>query len=142
MNNERIKLLADTLRSGKYKQGLNRLWVPGEGHCCWGVACDLHAAETATAWEVEGRYAYYLGERSTPSDVIIAWMGLDEVEVNISLLPERFSVMRNPTYQYDVTDVSNAMINGNDHGLSFIDIADFLDGILDGSIPVITPQEA
>jgi hypothetical protein len=52
-NKERIQLLVDALRSGRYKQGrgtLHRKWtdensgLPYDEYCCLGVACEVAAA--------------------------------------------------------------------------------------------------
>lgn len=48
MNRDRIKVWVDALRSGEFKQGMNRLRNPGsrdvgvpDMFCCLGVACEV-----------------------------------------------------------------------------------------------------
>ena len=69
-NKDRVKLLADALRSGKYKQGMGHLkYTWGEDdvkYCCLGVACEVAISngvavkQTHTSHEEEGhRYGIY-----------------------------------------------------------------------------------
>jgi hypothetical protein len=47
------------LRSGKYKQGKERLQTTAGRFCCLGVLCDLHAQATGAKWgEREGAPVY------------------------------------------------------------------------------------
>jgi hypothetical protein len=40
----------EALRSGKYRQGRNKLQSLNGRYCCLGVLCDLHAKETGGTW--------------------------------------------------------------------------------------------
>ena len=57
------KLWLKALRSGKYRQGRDRLRTKTNGYCCLGVLCDVYRKTTKTGkwvqtdqlWNFEGR---------------------------------------------------------------------------------------
>lgn len=55
-----IKKLIDALRSGKYKQGKNRL-RKGDTFCCLGVACDIYGKEFGIDWVEDSDGYSFLG---------------------------------------------------------------------------------
>lgn len=68
MNNERVKLLTDALRSGKYKQASGVL-RSGDGYCCLGVACDIYRKHARKGKWVKARggadYEFVIKGRDT-----------------------------------------------------------------------------
>lgn len=61
------------LRSGKYKQGQNRLRRKNE-FCCLGVLCDLHAKATGARWDGES----YFGHEILTPDAVREWGDLPD----------------------------------------------------------------
>lgn len=70
------------LRSGRYKQGTERLkTLNGQPKfCCLGVLCDLHSKATGKKWmdNVHTKYGMYLGETGTLPEKVCQWAGLRE----------------------------------------------------------------
>lgn len=64
VNKERVQLLVDALRSGKYAQGFGQLGYNLFGetkHCCLGVACEVareNGFELERHEDTRGDYAY------------------------------------------------------------------------------------
>jgi hypothetical protein len=71
---ERVKKKwLEALRSGKYKKAKYAL-VNGDGYCCLGVLCDLHAKETGRDRPKPDQP--YMGQTTyLPADVV-EWAGL------------------------------------------------------------------
>lgn len=72
----------EALRSGEFTQTQNYLF-DGNGYCCLGVACVLHARETGnegfilTEAEFEDENTYmYLGANELLPDEVREWLGL------------------------------------------------------------------
>ena len=57
VNKERIRLLLDALRSGKYLQGTGQLRFD-DNFCCLGVACDIYKENNPdrASWENHGYF--------------------------------------------------------------------------------------
>lgn len=91
------------LRSGEYKQGTGCLRRENE-YCCLGVLCDLHAKETNGKWERPNRYSYLGATGLLPGEVCNWANG---------------GPFMNPS-EYSLVDL-------NDHGKSFKEIADFIE---------------
>lgn len=85
MNKERVKLLADALRSGKYDQGSGAL-KGKRGYCCLGVACDVYMKETGKGEWREGEYITYkqpfvasggIRHFDFPPHEVVEWFGFE-----------------------------------------------------------------
>ena len=102
MNNLVKSKWVAALRSGEYWQVQGRL-RRDTGNCCLGVLCDLHAIETGGTWShnCEEEYEYFHHSGTLP-DVVVSWAGL----------PIGYETM---------------CANMNDRGLSFHQIADFIE---------------
>ena len=50
----RIKKWVETLRSGKYRQGVGMLRQRDNSYCCLGVACDIAAKDLHMKWMQRG----------------------------------------------------------------------------------------
>lgn len=109
INVEFIREWIVELRSGKYKQYLMGLRTQKSNrYCCWGVACELaKIPPIANAW---GGYSYE-GNTVTPPDSVVIKSGLNE-------------------YQYVKTIVMN------DTNRIFSEIADYLEGLINGNSDV------
>ena len=79
MNPEIKSRWVAALRSGQYKQIRGGL-SDGEGFCCLGVLCNLHALETDTRWESPGerKWADYLMGNEVLPKRVMKWAGLDD----------------------------------------------------------------
>lgn len=82
MNHEIKQAWLDALRSGKYKQGKERLCRINDEqekeYCCLGVLCDLAVKETNLSAFVKGRLVLYENEYSMLPKTVIKWAELDE----------------------------------------------------------------
>lgn len=79
MKPEIKKLWLAALRSGEHKQGVGTLKM-GDGFCCLGVLCDLHAqSHPGNRWyPKKTRGEYYQGETTYPTTEVIKWAGLEK----------------------------------------------------------------
>ena len=108
-NKERVQLLVDALRSGKFTQGRMVLRID-QAYCCLGVACEIYRQETgAGSWQDARQYAksfVVAGEESVTQlpDPVANWYGFGD---------------QNPRLQE-----FNSAIFANDDGRSFRLIAD------------------
>lgn len=91
------------LRSGKYKQGRGNLHKSDETYCCLGVACDLLKDKLNLTIELTEDYRYFYDEC-------------------FAMLPPK--VQR----YLDLGQLHGTLANLNDRGMSFIEIADYLEG--------------
>lgn len=116
MNPEVKKMWVEALRSGEYQQKTGAL-RKGDGFCCLGVLCDLHAKESGNAWETRsafiGSHAYLRRDAHLPKDVQ-EWAGLDTC------------------WGGNVTIAEKAMDldDHNDNGIPFAEIANAIEGQL------------
>ena len=113
--NQRVKRVwvAD-LRSGKDKQVTGSLQTK-DGHCCWGVLCELHAEETGGQfeWDDDGMFLYYSEPKMPPIEVV-KWAGL--------LHPIDSQVM--------INGLTRTLAVHNDYGVTFDQIADAIEAQL------------
>jgi hypothetical protein len=147
-----MRVLVDTLRSGYYPQGRNRLRQASRdgvttGWCCLGVACDLAAVAGAGSWlppsvESEGApWIRYLDTGWQPADTghcsamaltedAAAWLGLTQASVADHVrgagYPGDSAIL--DLYRNLYLGVSDGMVLTasalNDAGMSFPEIAD------------------
>ena len=83
MMNANARKWVEALRSGRYKQGRNRLRTE-YGYCCLGVACEVYRRETGGGiWE-EGTLDFHIFdgtgrrvvEKVVLPDAVSKWLGL------------------------------------------------------------------
>lgn len=72
------KKWAEALRSGKYKQGMNRLRDEKNNFCCLGVLCNLHANEFPKLAKAETDPLMYLGEDESLPSQVREWSGIND----------------------------------------------------------------
>ena len=128
--NENAQKWVQALRSGKYTQGKSRLaYHNTEGHlyyCCLGVACDLAVKEglpirVKSVNLCNGAKAFvYDDNRSTLPDTVLHWLGLRTVT----------GVFGPPKGEH--LFVPPSLTNLNDDGISFTEIADFIESKPEG----------
>lgn len=115
------------LRSGEYEQTTNALQrVPGRwdngrvGYCCLGVLCDLAEKDGVTErvgvtesgivkYKSDGEFEDY--ETSVPPVPVVQWADLPEANPDIDVLTTR----------------TTSLATLNDNGLTFPQIADFIE---------------
>ena len=97
MNKERIKLLVDALRSGKYQQGRKTLRSGDNKFCCLGVACDIYHQQTGLGeWKPneDNRFAYFEAPHARYGmnasyqvlpDGVIEWYGFNSSNPSIKV---------------------------------------------------------
>jgi hypothetical protein len=96
------------LRSGEYEQGRSRLVSHDDKFCCLGVACNLLAEDGFGAWVVDefsGEWSYETGDHV--SDIMLP----PEAALKIGLKD----------------DAEDALVQLNDDGGSFDEIADWIE---------------
>jgi hypothetical protein len=104
VNKLRAKWIA-ALRSGKYKQGVNRLRTQDNCFCCLGVAADILGPGN---WEQKDfEWLYRVNALTRPR----------EVDLSISML-QRFGL--------DKSD-QEKLVSMNDDGKSFSEIANYIE---------------
>jgi hypothetical protein len=91
VNRERVQLLVDALRSGRFQQGTGRLAKAGR-YCCLGVACVVaqeNGLALTTQADEDGDVNFGLGEVDSPNWIadsdyshlpssVQRWYGFDE----------------------------------------------------------------
>lgn len=97
----------DALRSGRYDQGTGQLRF-AERYCCLGVAADLAVQANLAAWQSGGTFDALICEQRTIGDQ----------------LPCALAKM------FGVEHDQSLLIRANDSGVSFDQIADYLDGFI------------
>ena len=87
-NKERVQLLVDGLRSGKFRQGQMRLRY-GDVFCCLGVACEIYRMETGKGeWKEShpGTQRFTLSDESSDMALLGTvrdWYGFDDTNPSI-----------------------------------------------------------
>lgn len=134
-----IRLWIDALRSGEYKQGLNRLTTilpDGTQHdCCLGVACKLamkNAVALAIYYEslagdVNVRRVHYNSAFSLMPQAVSNWLGVPywQQNTNNGDVTIDFPVLEDRHYHSEERSVTLSWMN--DKGMSFSQIADVLE---------------
>lgn len=78
MNPEVKRKWVEALRSGKYKQGKERLCDKDNNFCCLGVLCDIYLSERNDEWEnTSGIDKLCYGLSCYPPPEVRNWAGLD-----------------------------------------------------------------
>ncbi len=120
MLNKNARKWVKALKSGKYKQGRNKLKV-GDKFCCLGVACDLYAKEYPSA---KWKRSHFQGQNQFLPDSVRNWLGL------------RDGGGRMPFRLYSLTDLNDGIkADGDSEGVkrhSFKEIAKFISSKPDG----------
>ena len=117
MKPEIATLWITALRSGKYEQTQEFLNVNG-AMCCLGVLCDLHAKATGSTWE-DGDY---MGEDTDLPTEVAKWAGMNAVTSGGLLT---IPVAMTTDDEDEETFKHLALLN--DHGMSFIGIANVIE---------------
>ena len=111
MNQQIKEKWVAALRSGQYKQGLGKLESNGR-YCCLGVLCEISKEETG--FGITENRAERVAASETLSKTIVAWSGL----------PAWYGAM------VTIDSVKHALINHNDAGRTFLEIADAIEAQL------------
>lgn len=114
MNKERVQLLIDALRSGKYKQGTLVLCRNGK-HCIWGVGFEVARANgylMMTGW-IDDTTLSYDGMTHKFNDKLLEWYGISQ-------------------------ELASKLMTLNDDYTSFEGLADILERELAKRYPVLT----
>jgi hypothetical protein len=110
------------LRSGEIRQATEIL-NDGEGRCCLGVLCDLAVAdgviEPAVYDEVEQSWVYLDGEAQILPPVVASWAGI---------VAQKLIDLTNPVVTVEGEPLPSPLASLNDHGKTFAEIADLIDG--------------
>lgn len=114
VNVENMRKWVAALRSGKYKQGKNRLKHAGR-HCCLGVACDVSDVDMKGCW----------GEGTLNYDVSF-WLGLRS-EIDLGLHSDIDADWSNPRLTHPEMGQGRATEANDELGWSFSDIADAIE---------------
>lgn len=110
--NENARKWVAALRSGEFKQGRGSLRVD-DAYCCLGVACEVYRRDVGGSWDefvfrcAGSRYGFCA---HLPS-VVAEWLGLCDVAGD---------------YRTGA-DVYRSLIDDNDSGASFEQIADLIE---------------
>jgi len=105
----------ESLRSGDYSQGTNKLF-DGKSYCCLGVLCDLYQKQSNQQWdqkasEFELTESFYCNDQSEVlSDDVANWAGLDS---------------NNPTVLNESSRVPLAELN--DSGYTFQELSNYIE---------------
>lgn len=122
MDPEIKKAWVEALRSGRYQQGkgaLHRKGLPDDQFCCLGVLCEL-AVEAGQAERFEhagGLLVFYrAGNRLSGflPDGVAVWAGLTSSTPRVEVVP----------------NVISNLVDLNDEGMSFTEIADLIEAQL------------
>ena len=114
------KAWVKALRSGKYKQGRNKLRNKNNEYCCLGVLCELAVKEGVIPEPKEGRRGYSYNRQAAYPPVLVAeWAGLK---------------VRKGSYSNGVSDLAH----DNDNGKSFDKIADTIEREPEGLFKNVT----
>lgn len=117
-NKQRVALLVDALRSGKYEQTSGTLKHENR-YCCLGVACELFRLENpAYQWiPSQSGYDIFIDSNATMPLTVYSWYGFTEPNPQLRKYP--------PTEDDGMSEWS--MAGRNDFGATFNEIADALE---------------
>lgn len=117
VNNDRVRLLVDALRSGEYKQGEGSLRRNLEGNpkfCCLGVACDI-AKKNGLEIKILGdeeddNDVFYDEEGEFLPDSVRDWYGFVDMDpiVDTELHGKILATEANDTYELDFPAIAKA----------------------------------
>lgn len=111
--NQNAKLWVEALRSGKYRQVKGRLKTV-DGYCCLGVACEVAIkAGVPVSVGTFGLFPAFDGETARLPRAVRDWLGLRDDY---------------GTHGDDVTSLTHE----NDHGKTFLEIADIIESEPEG----------
>ncbi len=97
------------LKSGKYKQGKNKLRTRVGSFCCLGVLCNLHAQAHPEIAAHQTKIKTYMGATDTLPNEVVKWAGLEK---NNPLIGENSATTCNDVFGYNFTKIANLI---NDH---------------------------
>lgn len=115
INKERVMLLVDALRSGKYKQGkasLGKQSQDGEENCCLGVACEV-AIENGLELDKEytENIVFYDNEATILPNSVRKWYGFKynnpELLTGLGFVHGVPATMVNDEYGYSFEKISD-----------------------------------
>lgn len=118
MRKEVADLWVAALRSGEYRQTTLQLRA-GDGYCCLGVLCDLHAKQTGQGkWAPHGYYESLVTDDTDgriPTKDVAKWAGLSDRSPHV--------------YAYRPGDDGTALLTAlNDgDGYTFAQLADLIE---------------
>ena len=111
MEKEIAEKWVKTLRSGKYEQGEGALHEDGH-YCCLGVLCDI---SNLSAWSGLNN-SDYINVGDLLPETVRQW-----AEMNSSSGDNEIALTE------DIEAVSESLVDKNDRGVSFEEIADFIE---------------
>ena len=133
MNPEIRAKWASKLRSGEFRQGVEYLAYddPSDGvrkYCCMGVLCELAAEEGVVTGEVIENTVYYGadGDNRVLPEEVINWAELSDSNPDLRPYKPSDKWYRGQQYQMSCADANDG------ERLSFSEIADLIDGGVDG----------
>ena len=112
MNAEMANRWCKALRSGEFVQGEGQLRTLDNKYCCLGVLCELDSRDTDTAWEL------YTGPNPFKPTTTEGHQYLGAAYI----LPSSIAAK----YGLNLDDLGN-LSSMNDRGISFEEIADFIE---------------
>ena len=112
MMNDNTRKWIEALRSGEFEQGQGAL-RKGNQYCCLGVACELYRREhpDSVAWDLIGLNMTFYGKHSTLPIRVRDWIGLRTIDGSYQRV---------------------SLINMNDDGYTFEEIADVIESEPEG----------
>lgn len=110
---------AAALRSGKYKQGRNRL-NRGGSFCCLGVLCDLSKLGTWNNAHEPDEGSYYKSGKTTAENDVLPKSVMEWADMH----SEAGDV---PIVASPIAGTYSTLADANDHGVSFEVIADYIE---------------
>lgn len=124
------------LRSGNYLQGKCRLRTANNQFCCLGVACDLLASDGLGWWEMldDGQYSFtYVN--GDANGVVLPRSVADA----FGMTDDGLGIVPNPNEE---TNEPWLLMNANDYGVPFHEIADHLETHANESLKAIEAERA
>ena len=118
MNRKIAEKWMDALRSGEYAQCTGALNAPGEGHCCFGVLCELAVDDGVPVETMEKvlhngrRIVGYDGHVDVPPPAVQDWAEVLSQSGELDQYHEVFG---------------DDLVQWNDNGATFAEIADMIE---------------
>jgi len=126
----------EALRSGDYQQTKRKLSDGDGGFCCLGVLCEVKGLpKQVVSPEVpEDRSVFYIFDGSDGSpDRMVNYAGRSAGVIPFKYQPtilEDLDLTKSVTVDDSEDELSAHLMNMNDEGVSFIEIADFIESQL------------